>query len=191
MPRLAGALALICLTTPVAGAELSDYLNGELAELDQPHKSISLAALQIIHPDGEQSVLAEKSGKVLLVNLWDRGCVPCRNEMPDLAALERDLGDERFEVVALPMNKRSLRSIKKTLASWGAANLTPYRNDPQVLARVLYDEGLFTESAISFVYPTTYLVDKQGRIVAIREGFLHWNTPDARTLIEAMKDDVF
>ena len=113
----------------------------------------------------------------------------CQDEMKDFAKLQEELGDDRFEVVALPMKKRSISSARKILKKWGAPNLRPYGNDPQALARVLYDEGLFTEREIPFVFPTTYLVDKSGTILAIREGFLHWDTPEARALILALMND--
>ena len=87
------------------------------------------------------------------------------------------------------MKKRSIKSARKILREWGAENLAPYGNDPQRLARVLYEEGLYTETSIQFVYPTTYLVNKKGEIVAMHEGFLHWDIPEMRDLIEALKAD--
>jgi thiol-disulfide isomerase/thioredoxin len=178
------------LASPLAQADdLETYLTGELAELEILETPISLAKHQITYPDGELHELREKNGKVLLVNLWARWCVPCKEEMKDLASLQRDLGDDRFEVVARPMKKRSIKSARKILKAWEAGNLQPYGNDPQMLARALYDAGLFTETQISFVYPTTYVVNKNGEILAIREGFLHWNTPEARALISALKYD--
>ncbi len=111
--------------------------------------------------------------------------------MKDFSSLQRDLGGERFEVVALPMEKRSIRSARKILNNWGAENLKPYGNDPQALAGVLYKEGYFTEKKSSFVYPTTYLVSKTGEILAVRKGFLHWDTAEARALLTALMDDEF
>jgi len=112
-------------------------------------------------------------------------------EMAKLELLEApvSLADHRFEIVALPMKRRSIRSTRKILKNWNAENLQPYGNDPQALAHVLYDEGLFSETKISFTFPTTYLVNKRGEILAIREGFLHWDTPETRALITALKDD--
>ena len=74
---------------------------------------VSLADHQITYPDGTDHPLKEKGGKVLLVNLWARWCVPCKDEMKDLATLQKDLGDDRFEVVALPMKKRSIKYLGK------------------------------------------------------------------------------
>ena len=183
-------LAIAWLAPPsVRADDIETYLTGELVQLELLEKPVSLAKLQIIYPDGTERSLQEKSGKVLLVNLWARWCVPCKDEMKDFANLQRDLGDDRFEVVALPMKKRSIKSVRKILKAWEADNLEPYGNDPQTLARALYDEGLFTERQVQFVYPTTYVVNKSGEIIAIREGFLHWDTPEARALITALKDD--
>ena len=53
------------------------------------------------------------------------------------------------------------------------------------------EEGFFTEKRVTFVYPTTYLVNKSGEILAIREGFLHWDSPEARALITALMNDEF
>ena len=176
---------------PVQADDVETYLTGELAKLELLEKPISLAKHRITYSDGTEHALEEKKGKVLLVTLWARWCVPCKDEMKDFASLQQDLGDERFEVVALPMKmkKRSIKSVRKILEAWEAGNLEPYGNDPQTLARALYDEGLFTERQVSFVYPTTYVVNKSGEIIAIREGILHWDTPEARALITALKND--
>ena len=190
--RIVFYLAIACFVASVAHTgDLDSYLTGELAKLELLEKPVSLADHQITYPDGSKHALKEKNGKVLLVNLWARWCVPCKAEMKGFSSLQRDLGDDRFEVVALPMKKRSIRSVRKILRAWGAENLQPYGNDPQALARVLFHEGLFTEREISFVYPTTYLVGKSGEVLAVREGFLDWDTAEVRALITALKGDEF
>ena len=189
MRTVASLIVLVLAGASAHAVDLEPFLTGELADLERPETPVNLSALPITYLDGSEHTLAAKHGKVLLVNLWARWCIPCKDEMQDFVALQRDLGDDRFEVVALPMKKRSAKSSRKILKKWGAGSLEAYGNDPQTLARVLYDEGLFTETSISFVYPTTYVVDKKGEIVAIREGFLHWDTPEVRALIAAMKND--
>ena len=188
--RIVFYLGIACFLGSMARAdEIGTYLTGEMAKLKVLDVPVSLADHQIIYSDGSSHALREKSGKVLLVNLWSKGCVPCKAEMKDFSILQRDLGGDRFEVVALPMEKRGIGSVRKILKSWGAENLQPYGNDPKALAGVLHAEGLFSEKKISFVYPTTYLVSKTGEILAIRKGFLHWDTEEARALITALMDD--
>lgn len=190
--RALSCVAIACLAAVASQAgDLESYFTGEMAKLEILEKPVSLVDHQITYADGTQHALKEKNGKVLLVNLWAKWCVPCKDEMKDFASLQRDLGGEQFEVVALPMKKRSIGSVRKILKNWGAENLQPYGNDPQALAGVLYNEGLFTERKIRFVYPTTYLVDKSGEILAVREGFLEWDSPEARALISALMDDKF
>ena len=36
-----------------------------------------------------------------------------------------------------------------------------------------------------------YVVDKSGEVVAVRVGFLRWDTPEARALIRALVEDGF
>ena len=190
--RIVSYLAIACLVGSMAHADdLESYFTGEMAKLELVETPASLADHQITYPDGSNHALKEKRGKVLLVNLWAKWCVPCKDEMKAFSSLQKDLGGDQFEVVALPMKKRSIRSVRKILKSWGAENLTPYANDPQALARVLFNEGFFTETEISFVFPTTYLVGKNGEILAVREGVLHWDSPEARALITALMDDEF
>jgi len=189
-PLFTAWLAMACLAGPMTHADdIESYLVGELASLESLETPVSLADHQITYPDGSDHPLKEKAGKALLVNLWARGCVPCKDEMEGLSNLQKELGDDQFEVVALPMEQRSIKSVSKILNKWKAENLQPYSHDLHALARILYDQHLFTEPEISFAFPTTYVVNKSGRILAVREGFLHWDTPEARALISAIKED--
>ncbi len=189
-PIVVVVLALVAGPSTL-GDDIEGYLVGEMAQLELLETPVPFGAHEISYLDGSIHTLAEKTGTVLLVNLWAKWCIPCRDEMLDFATLQRELGDDRFEVVTLPMKKRTAKSSHKILKNWNAGNLTPYGNDPKELASVLYHAGLFTETTIQFVYPTTYVVNKRGEIVAIREGFLHWDTPEARALITALKEQEF
>src|SRR5919108_1701541 len=51
-------------------------------------------------------------GKVVLLNLWATWCAPCRKEMPALDRLQAALGSDKFEVVALSVDRTGLEGAK-------------------------------------------------------------------------------
>lgn len=61
----------------------------------------ALANAQYQLLDGTPFKLADKKGKVLLVNIWGTWCGPCRAEMPHLIALQNKYGPQGFEVIGL------------------------------------------------------------------------------------------
>jgi peroxiredoxin len=105
--------------------------------------------------DGAKTTTADLKGKVTLVNFWATTCVSCVKEMPALASTYNKYKDQGFETVAVAMSydppawvlnfaqtrqlpfKVALDNTGEIAQSWGDVKLTP----------------------------TTYLVDKQGRIV--------------------------
>ena len=70
--------------------------------------------------DGAKTKLADRKGKVLLVNLWAIWCGPCRAEMPHLVELQDRYRDQGFEVIGINVGKdpetdeaESLQAIKE------------------------------------------------------------------------------
>lgn len=53
---------------------------------------------------GERVSASEFDGQVVLVNFWATWCQPCREEMPMLAGLQRELRPEGFQVVGIALD---------------------------------------------------------------------------------------
>jgi thiol-disulfide isomerase/thioredoxin len=105
--------------------------------------------------DGSTTTTAQFKGKVTLINFWATTCVTCVKEMPSLVATYEKYKDKGFDTVAVAMSydqpawvlnyaqtrklpfKVALDNTGDIAKSWGDVRLTP----------------------------TTYLVDKQARIV--------------------------
>src|SRR5690606_14003568 len=74
---------------------------GEVAALLPADPPQSLKALSFDGPGGKPATLASHAGKTVLLNLWATWCALCRAEMPALDALQKEMGGDRFEVVAV------------------------------------------------------------------------------------------
>lgn len=130
-------------------------------------------------PDGQATTLSALKGKTLLVNLWATWCVPCRQEMPALDALQGALGGPEFEVVAINVDTRNLDRPKAWLQDAGVTRLASYADPSGKAMQVLQRSGELVG------LPTTLLVDPQGCEVAVLKGPADWGGQDAARLVKA------
>lgn len=82
--------------------------NTETANTEAPRKpseypavSSAVANADIKQLDGTTFKVADKHGKVVLLNMWATWCGPCRQEMPELVKLQDQYRDQGFEVIGL------------------------------------------------------------------------------------------
>ncbi len=152
---------------------------GDVAAMLPADPPQSLKTLAFNDPDGKPMTLADRSGKTVLLNLWATWCFPCREEMPALNALEKELGSEKFEVMAVNVDTGDDVKPKKFLAETGIDTLGYYRDNTLALFNDLKKRGL------ALGLPVTLLIDADGCLLAHMNGPAHWAGEDARRLIEA------
>lgn len=105
--------------------------------------------------DGQQLRTADLRGKVTLVNFWATTCVTCVKEMPALVATHQKFAPRGYETVAVAMSYDP--------PAW-VLNFAQTRQLPFKVA--LDNTGQIAQAWGDVkLTPTTYLVDKQGRIV--------------------------
>jgi thiol-disulfide isomerase/thioredoxin len=101
---------------------------------------------------GKPFRLKELQGQVVLLNFWATYCIPCREEIPALNALQHELQSQGLKIVGA--------SLDDTIEGVNAYQ--------QEVAKFEYDVLLGGGDAkVKFaqsVLPTTYLIDRQGRI---------------------------
>ena len=124
---------------------------------------------------GKAMTLAAFKGKTVLLNLWATWCAPCRKEMPDLDRLQKELGSDRFEVVALSVDRQGVEAARKFLDGIKVENLKLYIDPTARAATTLRAVGM----------PTTILINAEGREVGRLVGPAEWHSADAKRLIEA------
>lgn len=123
---------------------------------------------------GRERTLAEWHGKVVLLNLWATWCLPCRKEMPALDRLQREMGSDTFEVVALSVDRSGLAGARKFLEEAKVERLALYADATARMATTLRAAGL----------PATLLIGRDGREIGRLLGPAEWDGEDARRLIQ-------
>jgi peroxiredoxin len=119
-------------------------------ERPRPAPAVTMTSLQ-----GERLALAALRGKVVLVNFWATDCTVCVQEMPAMAALYRALQPKGMEAVFVAMpHDRPDRVL-----AYANANALPFKVALDVQGELVRAFGDVPGT------PTTFVIDKQGRIV--------------------------
>ena len=109
--------------------------------------------------NGQTVKLSDYKGKVILLDFWATWCGPCKIEIPWFIEFEQAYKDKGFSVVGVSMDEEGWSVVK------------PYIQDRKVNYRIL----LGTEQ-VGQLYggldslPTTYLIDRSGRIASVHIG---------------------
>jgi thiol-disulfide isomerase/thioredoxin len=167
----AGALATAKRIAPLA--------RGEVAAVNVADTGLRLPALTFKDRNGADKSLADWKDRTVLLNLWATWCVPCRKEMPALAALQQKLGGPGFEVVAVNIDTRNLDKPKDWLQQAGVTGLAYYAD---ASARV-FQELKSIGKAVGM--PTSLLFDGSGCEIAYLAGPAEWSSDDALALVKA------
>lgn len=124
--------------------------------------------------DGKTQRLSDNRGKVVLVNFWATWCPPCRKELPSMQRLWEKLKGEAFAMHAIDTGETAEEILPFIFAT--GTELT----FPILLDR---DSKTLNQWPVIAI-PTTFVVDKQGRIAYRSVGGREWDDP---MLIEELR----
>jgi thiol-disulfide isomerase/thioredoxin len=159
---------------------IEPLLKGHIAAMSASDRS-RVIPLSFKGPEGAAMTQADLKGKTVLLNLWATWCVPCREEMPALNALEKDNGGDDFEVVTINIDTGGDEKPKSFMSEYGIDSLKLYRDSSMGVFNVLKKEGL------AFGLPATLLIDDNGCLLASMNGPAAWDSEDAKALVTAAK----
>jgi peroxiredoxin len=104
---------------------------------------------------GEKITTASLHGKVVLVNFWATDCVTCVKEMPEIVATYNKYRSQGFETIAVAMR----HDPPNYVLGYVEKNKLPFTValDPMGELAKAFGEVKLT--------PTTFVIDKQGKVV--------------------------
>jgi thiol-disulfide isomerase/thioredoxin len=156
----------------------------EIARSDLPAPPIQLPM-----PDGKSFSLADARGQVVVVNFWATWCPPCRDEMPSMLKLARELTARhpgKFRMVAVTVDE-GWEVVREFFGGPMPPEIAVALDAGQETTRAYYC-GARGACPESIKFPETYVVDRAGRLVAYMVGPRDWSDPAARQFLEQLID---
>ena len=137
-------------------------------------KPLSAPALKLTDFDGQPFALEEQIGKMVLVNFWASWCRPCVDEIPSLHRLAAKFEEDAFAVVTVNVGEDRAR-IARFL-----------QQVPVELPLLMDYDASIAKDWMIYVYPSSYLVDHQGKIRYAYLGALEWDSTENLEIIQSL-----
>ena len=158
-------LFITLLVAVLAAAPAFAARTGELA----PTFALASAA-------GDTVDLARLRGRVVYVDFWASWCTPCKRSFPWMNELEVRYHDSGLTIVAINVDKRREDALR-------------FLRDVPARFTVVFDAEGKTPAAFGVKgMPSSYLIDREGRVAAVEEGFHDERTTVIEQRIRALLD---
>ena len=135
-------------------------------------------AISFVDLAGNTVSLSEFTGKIVLVNLWATWCEPCLREMPSLERMQSRLGD-KIAVVAISEDHGGGKTVEPFVDKLGLKSVKIYLDPKSVIERAFKVRGL----------PTSFLIDREGRVLGRVEGAAEWDAPKLLKVLKSFLGD--
>lgn len=165
-PRWLLSLPLLLLFTACEKQPDAGTTNTHLA-VGAPFPEVILPGL-----DRADLPVTDLRGKVVVLNVWATWCGPCRRELPSLQRLGEKLDPERFAVIALSVDDDKHLPREYLID-----------RDIRLVSYIDMDMAITREIGVQ-VYPDTYLIGADGRMLLNIEGEREW---DSALVVEALE----
>jgi thiol-disulfide isomerase/thioredoxin len=172
----------VCHVTTIVAA-LGLLLGGEAADAREDlFEALGMAKVPpkaasdftLLDTDGQQVSLQQYRGKVVFLNFWATWCIPCREEMPALERLHQAYQAQDLAIISIDL-KEGADQVKAFFQKHGLS--FPSLLDPN---------GTVFRDYLVAGMPTTYLIDRNGTLLARGVGGRDWTRAEAQQLIQEL-----
>jgi thiol-disulfide isomerase/thioredoxin len=121
--------------------------------------SPALAVVPAVSSDNDPLGLDLLKGKVVYVDFWASWCAPCRESFPWMNRMQSELGHDGLVIIAVNVDREH-------------ADAEQFLRSHAAQFRIVYDpQGRLPEKFGVRGMPTSFLIDRNGRIQSRHEGF--------------------
>ncbi|UCD78465.1 MAG: TlpA family protein disulfide reductase [Desulfobacterales bacterium] len=167
------ALMHVFYDAPAAGSESPDLeqLFREM-RIDKVPQAKLPVEFSLNDQDGRPVSLSDFRGKIVFLNFWTTWCPTCRIEMPSMEKLHQKFKDRNFAMVTIDLQESASR-VKEFFKEY----------------KLTFTALLDTSGNVGMMFginqiPTTYILDKKGRIIGKALGPREWDSRKSIALFE-------
>ncbi len=123
--------------------------------------------LSFLNAEKDEVYLNNFKGKLVMINFWATWCAPCKEEMPSLDILQKNLSLDNLKIFPINIDQDSIENSKNFFIDLNIKNLEIYFDNPVTLAKTFSLRGI----------PTTILFNKKGEEFARVIGSINFSDP--------------
>ena len=121
--------------------------------------------LSFLNAEKEEVYLIDFEGKLVMINFWASWCAPCKEEMPSLDTLQKNLSLDNLKIFPINVGQDDIENLEKFFIDLDIKNLKIYFDNPNTLAKKFSLRGI----------PTTVIFNKKGEEFARVVGSINFN----------------
>lgn len=110
--------------------------------------------------DGKLVTSSDFAGKVVIIDFWATWCGPCRMEIPGFIELQKQYADKGLVVVGVSLDQDGESVVKSFMEKTGI-NYPVVLGDEKIVSAFGGVEGI----------PTTFVIDREGKIIRKHVGY--------------------
>lgn len=129
----------------------------------------------LIDLNGRRVELKQFKGKIIFLNFWATWCGPCKEEMPSLEVLHQQFKERNFVLLTISVDYEGLKPVQEFI------NKHHY-TFPVLLDSKCEALDLFEVKGI----PTTFIINKKGRMIGRAIGPRDWKSPEVVSLVNLL-----
>ena len=173
------AAVLLPLVLAGAGTAVEDGAvsveRPRLGEFIPNSPPIPAPTISVVDLAGNTVSLSDFAGGLVLINFWATWCEPCLREMPSIERMQSRLGN-KITVVAISEDRGGSKTVEPFINKLGLKSSKTYLDPKSDAGRAFKVAGL----------PTSFLIDREGRVLGRVEGAAEWDSPKLLGILKSV-----